>query len=151
MRVMKPAPKVPTETAPATKGKKDGGAAKPKPKPERGDGHIVNSEGIRDTEAWGKRATWVDYCGPVAGKTVGVAILDHPTNPKHPTWWHVRDYGLFGANPFGVHDFEKQPKGTGDVVLEPGKRLTWRYRFVFHDGDEKQGRVADRYREFAGK
>jgi len=34
-----------------------------------------------------------------------VAIFDHPRNPSHPTWWHARDYGLFAANPFGVHDF----------------------------------------------
>ncbi|NMC21573.1 MAG: hypothetical protein GYA33_14280, partial [Thermogutta sp.] len=27
-------------------------------------GRIVNSEGNRDAEAWGKRAAWVDYSGP---------------------------------------------------------------------------------------
>src|SRR5206468_1606674 len=35
-------------------------------------GHIVNSEGVRDDDTWGKRAKWVDYYGPVNGKTVGV-------------------------------------------------------------------------------
>src|SRR5256885_1223174 len=46
-----------------------------------GDGHIVQSTGLRDTAAWGKRAEWTDYYGPVNGKTVGIAIFDHPTNP----------------------------------------------------------------------
>ncbi|MHC4601769.1 MAG: DUF6807 family protein, partial [Planctomycetota bacterium] len=96
---------------------------------EVGKGHIVNSEGVRDKATWGKRAAWCDYYGPVKGETVGVAIFDHPKNPKHPTWWHVRDYGLFTANPFGVHNFESKPKGTGDITIPSGQSLTFRYRF----------------------
>ena len=42
---------------------------------------------------------------PVEGKTVGVAILNHPDSFRFPTTWHVRTYGLFAANPFGWHDF----------------------------------------------
>jgi len=112
-------------------------------------GHIVNSEGQRDGATWGKRAAWVDYYGPVDGETVGVAIMDHPSNPHHPTWWHVRDYGLFAANPFGVHDFEKKPAGTGDMKVPGGRKLTFRYRFVIHAGDEQAGRIAERYRDYA--
>ena len=113
-------------------------------------GHIVTSAGLRDADAWGKPAEWVDYYGPVAGRVVGVAIFDAPQNPRHPTTWHVRDYGLFAANPFGLHDFEKgQPTGAGDFKLAAGERTTFRYRFVFHSGDEKAGHVAERYREFA--
>jgi len=112
-------------------------------------GHIVNSEGVRDGETWGKRANWVDYCGPVRGKTVGVAIFDHPQNPRHPTWWHVRDYGLFGANPFGLHDFEKKPAGAGNFTVPAGKSVTFRYRFYIHPGDEKAAKVAERYAEYA--
>ena len=114
-----------------------------------GKGHIVNSEGNTDGSTWGKRAAWCDYYGPVDGETVGVAIFDHPQNPKHPTWWHVRDYGLFAANPFGVHNFESKPEGTGDITIPAGKSLTFKYRFYFHKGDAKQGKVAERYREYA--
>ena len=114
-----------------------------------GKGHIVNSEGVRDKATWGKRAAWCDYYGPVEGQIVGVAIFDHPQNPKHPTWWHVRDYGLFAANPFGVHNFEGKPEGTGDITIPSGESLTFRYRFYFHKGDEKQGKVAAHYREYA--
>jgi Methane oxygenase PmoA len=111
-----------------------------------GDGHIVTSEGARDADAWGKRAKWCDYYGPVEGKTVGVAIFDHPSNPRHPTWWHVRTYGLFTANPFGISSFEKNPdKNHGNMTIPAGQSVTFRYRFYFHEGDEQQGRVAERY------
>ena len=112
-------------------------------------GVIVQSTGIRNVETWGKQAPWCDYYGPVEGKTVGVAIFDHPKNPRHPTWWHVRDYGLFAANPFGVHDFEKKPRGAGDLRIAPGESVTFRYRFYIHEGDEKEARVAQRYEEYA--
>jgi sugar phosphate isomerase/epimerase len=117
---------------------------------EAAKGHIVNSEGLTDGQTWGKRATWVDYYGPVQGEIVGVAIFDHRSNPRHPTWWHVRDYGLFAVNPFGIHDFEKKPAGAGDFVIPAGQSATFKYRFFFHKGDEKQGKVAEHFRDYAG-
>ena len=112
-------------------------------------GHIVNSEGVRDGDTWSKRAKWCDYYGPVEGKIMGVAIFDHPLNPRHPTWWHVRDYGLFAANPFGQHDFEKSAsKSAGDLAIPAGQSVTFRYRFYFHEGDEQQAGVAQRYQEY---
>ena len=72
-------------------------------------GKITNAEGLTDDKAWGKPSPWVDYVGPVEGKTVGIAILNHPDSFRYPTTWHVRDYGLFAANPFGWHDFGNDP------------------------------------------
>jgi hypothetical protein len=115
----------------------------------RAGGHIVTSEGVRDGQTWGKRAAWVDYHGPVEGGIAGVAIFDHPKNPRHPTWWHVRDYGLFAANPFGIHDFEKQPAGTGDLRVPAGESVTFRYRFYIHRGDEREADVARHYEDYA--
>ncbi|HEU0009148.1 MAG TPA: PmoA family protein [Verrucomicrobiae bacterium] len=109
----------------------------------------AQSNGEGDDRAWGKRAEWCDYSGPVDGKTVGIAIFDHPSNPKHPTWWHVREYGLFAANPFGVHEFEKQPPGAGNLTIEAKKSVTFKYRFLIHEGDEKQAKVAERYKEYS--
>lgn len=113
-----------------------------------GAGHIVNSDGVKDGEAWGKRARWCDYYGPVNGQTLGVAIIDHPQNPRFPTWWHVRDYGLLAANPFGVHDFEKKEAGAGKLVVPAGQKVTFKYRFYFHRGDEKQADVAGQYADW---
>ena len=96
-------------------------------------GKIVNAEGVEDKAAWGKPSPWVDYTGPVDGKTVGVAILNHPSSFRYPTTWHVRDYGLFAANPFGWHDFGQ--KTSGEYVLPKGESIRFRYRVILHDGD----------------
>ena len=116
-----------------------------------GKGHIVQSTGVKDKDTWGKRAEWCDYYGPVDGKTVGIAIFDHPSNPVHPTYWHVRDYGLFAANPFGIHDFEKKEPGAGNLNIPAGKSVTFKYRFYIHEGDEKQAKVAERYKEYGAQ
>ena len=112
-------------------------------------GRAVNSSGISDQAVWGKRARWVDYHGPIEGHTVGIAIFDHPTNPRHPTWWHAREYGLVAANPFGVHDFENKPAGTGDMKISANERVTFRYRFVFHEGDAKEANIDQLYEDYA--
>lgn len=112
-------------------------------------GHIITSTGISDKDAWGKRAPWVDYNGPVDGETLGVAILNHPTSFRAPTTWHVRTYGLFTANPFGTLD-KNYPEGVnGPHTLKQGEKLTLRHRFVFHKGDEKAANIAAAYERYA--
>ena len=109
-------------------------------------GQALNSEGIRGRDVWGQRAKWVDYWAPIDGNVVGVAIFDHPENPRHPTWWHARHYGLITANPSGGHD----ATGTTPAIeVEAGGRLQFRYRFLFHAGDADQADIARRYEEYA--
>ena len=112
-------------------------------------GQSVNSEGVEGKAMWGKRAKWVDYWAPVGDAILGIAIFDHPENPRHPTWWHARHYGLVAANPFGIHDFEKKPAGTGDMTIASGDQRTFRYRFLFHRGDAKRANIAGEYDAFA--
>jgi len=114
-------------------------------------GHIVNATGQHDGDVWGKRADWADYYSVHEGKTYGVAIFDHPQNLRHPTWWMARDYGLFGANPFGQHDYEnlKDQPHIGDHTIPAGGTLTLRYRFYFHNGDEKAAKIAEQYTAYA--
>lgn len=115
-----------------------------------GGGRIVTATGLKDSEAWGKRAEWVDYYGPVDGETVGVAILDHPSNLRFPTYWHVRDYGLFAANPFGLHDFVRgAPRGAGSYTVPEGKTITFRYRIVFHKGTTEEANIAGLWAAYA--
>ena len=71
--------------------------------------------------AWGQPAAWVDYHGPIDGKTVGIAILNHPSSFRYPTHWHVRTYGLFAANPFGLHEFPGGKKADGTLTLRAAK------------------------------
>jgi hypothetical protein len=113
-------------------------------------GQIVNSEGQTDQNAWAKRASWVDYHGPVDGETLGIAIFNHPTSFRYPTYWHVRTYGLFAANTFGIHDFvEGSPENAGEYQLPSGDSVTFRFRVYFHRGDEKAGHVAESYAKYS--
>jgi hypothetical protein len=108
-------------------------------------GSAVNSTGVTGKDVWGKRAAWVHYQGPVEGQPVGVAMFEHPSNFRHPTWWHAREYGLVAANPFGEHDFEGKPAGTGDHVLAPGETLTLRYRVWIHSGTRTPEEVEEAF------
>ena len=112
-------------------------------------GHCLNSEGQRDADVWGKPARWVGYWGPINGHTLGVAMLDHPANLRHPSRWHARDYGLFAANPFGLHDFTKAPKGAGDHVIPAGGSLTLRHMIVLHRNDPETAGIEARWQAWA--
>ncbi|GAB6167205.1 hypothetical protein JCM19992_32050 [Thermostilla marina] len=112
-------------------------------------GHIVNSNGQKDREAWGKRAAWVDYYGPVEGETLGIAILNHPDSFRFPTYWHVRTYGLFAANPFGWHDFVGSTEVDGSYTVSPAKPISLYYRVVLHKGDVSEGKIADEFDAYA--
>ncbi|MEM7013208.1 MAG: PmoA family protein [Verrucomicrobiota bacterium] len=112
-------------------------------------GKIVNSNGDTDKAAWGKRAEWCDYYGPIGDKTLGVAILNHPDSFRHPTPWHVRSYGLFTANPFGIKSVAGEKDKEGKVVLKKGESFTIKHRVIFHQGDTKQAKIAEAYAKYA--
>jgi hypothetical protein len=112
---------------------------------------ITNSAGLSGEAVWGQPAAWVDYSAPIAGHTVGIACFDHPGNLRHPTTWHARDYGLFAANPFGLHDFQKSPAGQGRHVLAKGASLSFRYRWLFHAGDAKDARLDEAFKLWAAR
>jgi hypothetical protein len=115
-------------------------------------GKMVSAEGkVGEKLVWGKRSPWVDYVGQIEGSTVGVAIFDHPSNPKHPTYWHSRDYGLFAANVFGEHDFHADKARDGSLTLEPGQSWRFRYRVVIHPDDTEAAGVASLYADWAKK
>ncbi len=115
-------------------------------------GKMTSAEGtVGEKQVWGKRSPWVDYAGAIDGESLGVAIFDHPTNPKHPTYWHSRDYGLFAANIFGEHDFYNDKKRDGGMTLEPGQTWRFRYRVVVHPGDAAAAGIADQYKAWSGK
>jgi hypothetical protein len=110
----------------------------------------VNSEGVTGKAVWGKKARWVDYSGMVEGKRIGVAVFDHPSNLRHPTTWHARDYGLLSANPFGLSSFLGR-KHDGTFKLDQDARQTFNYRFLFHKGDVADADIAERYAAWAKK
>ena len=113
-------------------------------------GTITNAYGgTNEKETWGKRAHWCDYSGPVNGKTVGVTIMDTPTNFRYPTYWHVRNYGLMTANPFGLSHFLGDKTRDGSHTIEQGAVFRFSYRLLFHAGDAGDARVTDRFLDYA--
>lgn len=109
-------------------------------------GMIVNAYGGRtEAENWGKPAHWVDYWGPVDGKIMGITIMDHPSSFRYPSRWHVRDYGLFTANPFALKHYEPNRDWTGDHAMKKGDQLDFRYRLYVHEGDTEHAGVRERY------
>jgi hypothetical protein len=103
-----------------------------------GSGTITNSAGGKnETEVWGKQADWCDYSGIVerphpgplpegegAKRRVGMLLIPHKDNFRR-SWFHVRDYGLMVANPFGKNAFTKGEKSR--IEVQPGERLDLRF------------------------
>lgn len=113
-------------------------------------GQIRNSAGgIGETECWGMPAHWCDYQGEINGKKLGIAIFDHPLNLRHPTCWHVRDYGLMTANPFGYSDYLSSFIREGSYTIAAGETLVARYQLFLHKPDSRKSMLADRYYDYA--
>jgi hypothetical protein len=109
-----------------------------------GGGLIRNSEGQVDEQgpngAFRKRARWVDYSGPITRDAVeGITLFDHPSNPSHPTHFHVRADGWMGAS----LTFEKP------ILIRPGELLHLRYGLFVHDGLPTPEAIDARWAEFA--
>ncbi len=119
-------------------------------KPDANQGAVVlNSNGDRNRKAWGKRARWLDASGPFEGKILGIAILEHPSSFRAPTYWHARTYGLIAANPFGLHRFLRDKSRDGSHTLEPGSTLRFRFRLWLHEGSAETAGVEAKWRQFA--
>ncbi len=110
-------------------------------------GLLINSVGQTDAAAFGKRAEWCDFHGPVDGQTVGIALLVHPKSFRAPNCWFVRPYGLLAVNPFGDH--ELSGSGDGAYTLPKGESLAMRCRVILHRGDEKEAHIAEAFLNYA--
>jgi hypothetical protein len=111
-------------------------------------GEYVSSEGKKGDAVWGTRGRWTLLGGTVDNEPVTLAILDNPSNPGFPTYWHARGYGLFAANPLGESVFTNGKKSL-DLTLEPGKSVTFRYRVLILSGKVTPAEIEKRYQAFA--
>ena len=103
-------------------------------------GILSDSEGRRgEKEMFGKPARWIDETAETNGQLIGLAILDHPSNPV-PAHWFARDYGPLSPN---YNYF------TGPIELKTGNQLTLKYRIFVHQGHGNTDRLDEEYDKFA--
>ena len=111
-------------------------------------GQYLTSEGKRGEGAWGTRGRWTALAGRVGAREVTVAILDHPQNVGHPTYWHARGYGLFAANPLGQAAFSNG-QGRLNFALDPAQSVTFRHRVLLFSEAVTPERLEAQYKRFA--
>jgi len=129
-------------------------SGKPTPQPVMDNtgvgGQYTSSEGLQGDKVWGTRGRWMMLTGTVSKDPVTIAMLDNPSNPDFPTYWHARGYGLFAANPLGASVLT-DGKQTFDLTLEPGKSTTFTFRVLILNGTAKPADIEKAYQEFAGQ
>ena len=105
-----------------------------------GAGTLRNSEGgVDEKGVFWKRAKWMDYSGAVAdGVIEGITLLDHPSNPNHPSIFHVRDDGWMGAS-----FTQDAPR-----VIKLGEPLKLRYGLWVHAGLPEPKAIESRWEAF---
>ncbi len=96
-------------------------------------GMYVNREGTTGDAVWSSQSPWAQLYGKVNRSKVAIVIIDHPSNPGYPTYWHARGYGLFAANPLGREVFSNG-KEKLDLTLRRHDLVSFRYRIIIHDG-----------------
>lgn len=109
-------------------------------------GMYQNREGIKGDDAWGKRSQWTYLTGKKDGKQITIVMIDHQKNIGYPTYWHVRGYGLFAANPLGQKIFS-EGKEELNFTLKEGQSVVLRYRIVIHEGDVPANEELDKLTE----
>lgn len=98
-------------------------------------GMYYNNEGLQGDSVWGKKGKWVMLTGKKDGKDITIGIVDHPSNPGYPAYWHARGYGLFSVNPLGRKIFSNGSEEL-NFTLQPGQSATFRYRIIIHSGKQ---------------
>lgn len=111
-------------------------------------GIMINAEGNKgepgDNGTFGKKSPWMDCYGTRYGKTEGMAIFQHPSNPWYPSPWFTRDYGFLSPTPMYWPADE-----TVGTVLKKGESLKLRYRVLVHNGDPTSAGIAQAFKNYA--
>lgn len=101
---------------------------------------LLFSDGSTSDRPTGVRALWCDLSGIFDGgieQTGGVAMFDHPDNPRYPSPW----YGTTG----GGHYFNAAFLFHEPMHLGAQESLAFRYRVLIHDHIWDQARLQTAY------
>ena len=98
-------------------------------------GTYLTSEGKMGNDAWSTRGRWCKLYGKMGADSVSIAMIDHPSNPNYPTFWHARGYGLFALNPLGENVFTNG-KATKNLQLKKGESVNFSYRIVIDENNK---------------
>jgi len=118
-----------------------------------GDWRLIDSEGRADLpggytakNTHGQKARWMDFSmvDAATGKAGGLAILQHPSSFRYPTYWHnVMDEKV----PFGY--FSPAPLWAEPFTLPAGQSLMLRYRILIHPGRETKEQLDTAWKAFS--
>ncbi len=120
----------------------------------KGTGQYLDSKGnIGEPNVWAKKAGWVRLQAAKDGKTIGIAIFNHPASVCYPTYWHARGYGLFSADPLGQLDFlkgrnVKNPQPL-NFTLQPGQSALFKFRMIIYEGQKSEENLEKEFQNFA--
>jgi hypothetical protein len=120
----------------------------------KGSGRYFSSEGAEtEKNIWGRRAKWVCIKGDKGGKPLGIAIFNHPSSVNYPTYWMVRAYGLFSADPLGQEEFQKKLKVENpqpfNLTLEPGQTAHFRFLIIIYEGQKTNKQLEKQFEKFS--
>lgn len=89
------------------------------------------------------RAKWCAYTAQAEGKTVTVAMFDHPENPRYPaTWFTMAKPFAYMSATWRLHE---EP-----LKLARGDRLKFRYAVVLWDGRPETDQIENLYVQWVG-
>jgi len=117
-----------------------------------GQGVIVNAEGIRDAATWGKKSVWVDYNAPKNGKVYGIAMFDHRRIRGIRRGGTCVTTACLRRIRLGSTTSSSRTKPTRRRVIATipaGGSVTFRWRLLFHEGDEKAAKIAEQFAAYA--
>jgi len=107
--------------------------------PKWGGRYLAAHGGQDEKGIFGTQADWCDAAGEVAGKRVGVTLVDRGDDARR-SFLHARDYGWLLANAFGRRSYTKGESGA--VTIPAGGTLDLQYALVLH-GDVPDDALAD--------
>jgi hypothetical protein len=105
-------------------------------------GKVQAARDLEGPDVMGKAAPWLAYTGRHDGNaaTSTLVFLDHPTNPRYPTTWFIRN------DPYAAVSFAFA--FDEELVLPPGDILSLAYRIVLADGALDRAQIEAHAQDF---